>query len=224
MKEDEKNMENKSNGYFDKEQDRKKDMISETAVKYVFEKMKKHTIEDYYTLPDEERVELIDGVFYDMAAPTTIHQKVGFKIALVLEKYVRMKEGKCEIYLGPIDVQLDCDEWTMVQPDVMVICDRDKIKIKNIYGAPDFVIEVLSPSTARKDMTIKLEKYRKAGVREYWMIDIEKEKVLVYEFEKENNPVIYGMNSHIPVGIFGGECVIEFGEIYEEIKDMKSRG
>ena len=212
---------NKSNGYFDEEEKREQDRVAETAMKYILNKKNRYTIEDYYALPDEERVELIDGVFYDMAAPGLAHQTAALSMAIALKEYVKKKKGKCNVFISPVDVQLDCDEWTMVQPDVVVVCDSDRMKIKNIYGAPDFVVEVLSPSTARKDTMIKLEKYRNAGVREYWMIDIEKEKVLVYEFAKENNPVIYGMDSQIPVGIFDGECVINFDDIYEEIKEMK---
>ena len=84
----------------------------------------------------------------------------------------------------PVDVQLDCDNRTMLQPDVFVTCNKDKLKKRNVYGAPDFVVEILSPSTRRKDMTIKKEKYKKAGVREYWMVDIDNEKIQQYIRER----------------------------------------
>ena len=114
-----------------------------------------------------------------------------------------------------MDVQLDCDDRTMVQPDVLVVCDRDKIIKRCIYGAPDFVVEILSPSTKRKDGIIKLSKYISAGVREYWIVDPDKKQVVVYDFQKEDYPVIYGFGGEIPVGIFDGECRIDFAEIYE---------
>ena len=95
---------NKSKGYFDEEQDRKKDMISETAVKYVFEKMKKRTIEDYYALPDEERVELIDGVFFDMEAPGLAHQTAALSLASALKAYVKKKQGKCNVFISQEEI------------------------------------------------------------------------------------------------------------------------
>ena len=116
-----------------------------------------------------------------------------------------------------MDVQLDCDDKTMVQPDVMVVCDRDKIINRCLYGAPDFVVEILSPSTSKKDSTIKLKKYKDAGVREYWMVDPDKKKVVVYDWNKSDIPVVYGFDAKVPVGIFDGECEIDFAEIYEEI-------
>lgn len=116
-----------------------------------------------------------------------------------------------------MDVQLDCDAHTMVQPDVMVVCDREKILNRCIYGAPDLIVEVLSPSSGWKDANLKLAKYRAAGVREYWMVDIDRRKVIVYEFEKSEMPVIYGMEEQVPVGIFDGACRIDFVEVYEKV-------
>ena len=181
-------------------------------------KQGEYTLEDYYALPDERRVELIDGVIYDMSAPTTIHQLIGLEIWGQLQKFIRKKKGTCIPFAAPVDVQLDCDDRTMVQPDVLVVCDRDKIIKRCIYGAPDFVVEVLSPSTKRKDGIIKLSKYISAGVREYWIVDPDKKQVVVYDFQKEDYPVIYGFGGEIPVGIFDGECQIDFAEIYEYMR------
>ena len=99
----------------------------------------------------------------------------------------------------------------------MIVCDRDKIIRRCIYGTPDFIIEVLSPSTSKKDSTIKLKKYKTAGVREYWMIDPDKKKVVVYDWRKSEIPTVYGFDSKVPVGIFEGECELDFAEIYQEI-------
>lgn len=194
------------------------DRVSEAMPAYQVKKQGEYTLEDYYALPDERRVELIDGVIYDMSAPTTIHQLIGLEIWGQLQKFIRKKKGTCIPFAAPVDVQLDCDDRTMVQPDVLVVCDRDKIIKRCVYGAPDFVVEVLSPSTKRKDGIIKLSKYISAGVREYWVVDPDKKQVVVYDFQKEDYPVIYGFGGEIPVGIFDGECQIDFAEIYEYMR------
>lgn len=181
-----------------------------------------YTIDDYYNLPDEQRVELIDGTFYDMATPSIAHQLVATELGRVLSQYVRKHKGRCLVFSSPIDVQLDCDNKTMVEPDVTVLCDKSKLREKSIYGAPDFVIEILSPSTGRKDLTIKLQKYAEAGVREYWMIDTKKEKVITYFFEEEMPiPAIYGFDTEVPVMIYGGELKVDFVEIKERLADSK---
>ncbi len=153
------------------------DMVKEEAA-YGVKRQGEYTLEDYYAIPDERRVELIDGVIYDMAAPTFTHQLFNGKLYHRLESFVSGKKGKCIPVVSPIDVQLDCDNKTMVQPDVVVVCDRDKIINRCVYGAPDFVVEVLSPSSTKRDTAIKLRKYKEAGVREYWMIDPDKRKSL----------------------------------------------
>ena len=120
---------------------------------------------------------------------------------------------------APIDVQLDCDEKTIVQPDVLVLCDVSKLSGNTISGAPDFIVEILSPSTRKKDMFIKLEKYMTAGVREYWMVDAEKKKVLIYDFEHENYPILFGFDAEVPVGIFEGSVRWTL-EIYEYLRSF----
>lgn len=172
-----------------------------------------YTLDDYYALPDERRVELIDGVFYDMAAPTSIHQYLITEIWRILSNYVRSKKGTCITLVSPLDVQLDCDDRTMVQPDIVVICDNKKLTEKVVFGAPDFTLEVFSPSTKKKDMFLKLTKYKEAGVREYWMVDPDKKQVIVYRFEDDDLMSLYSFNDRVPVGIFGGDCCVDFAEI-----------
>lgn len=192
-------------------------MVKEEAAAYGVKRQGEYTLEDYYAIPDDIRVELIDGVIYDMSAPTLVHQRLAGRIFSILDVFVLSKKGKCIPFVSPIDVQLDCDDKTMVQPDVMVVCDRDKIRNRCLYGAPDFVVEILSPSTSKKDSTIKLNKYKAAGVREYWMVDPDKKKVVVYDWSKSEMPTVYGFDAKVPVGIFRGECEIDFPEIYEQI-------
>lgn len=179
----------------------------------------RYTIEDYYALPEERRVELIDGEFYDMTAPTLLHQRIGGEIHRQIANFIFENEGNCVPFYSPIDVQLDCDEKTMVQPDVIILCHPDKMKKRVIYGAPDFVLEVISPSTRRKDYTKKLTKYSEAGVREYWIVDPYQQKLLVYFFESDVYPVIYGLNQPVPVGIYDGALKIEFKHIAKWIEN-----
>lgn len=178
-----------------------------------------YTIEDYRALPDEQRVELIDGYFYDMAAPTFLHQMIGGEIHRQIANYIMDRGGACKPLISPVDIQLDCDDKTMVQPDVAILCENDKVRKWGVYGAPDFILEVISPSTKRKDYTKKLNKYMEAGVREYWILDPYQQKLIVYFFESETCPVIYGLDNPVPVGIYNGELEIEFSHISGWIRD-----
>ncbi|MCI9169284.1 MAG: helix-turn-helix domain-containing protein [Dorea sp.] len=200
----------------------KTDMICEALIEYG-KKEGDYTLDDYYRLPEERRVELIDGTFYDMAAPSLPHQMVVIEVASLLRNYIRKKGGKCSVFSAPVDVQLDKDNRTMVQPDVFVVCDRSKLSERCVVGAPDFVIEVLSPSTGQKDGFLKLQKYQDAGVKEYWMIDTQKEKVVAYCFEEEIFPALYGFDSEIPVRLFGGELKIDFSPLREVLRDIGGR-
>lgn len=182
-----------------------------------------YTIEDYRSLPEEQRVELIDGCFYDMASPTIFHQLIAAEIYRQIANFIMEKGGECLPFIAPVDVQLDGDEKTMVQPDVGILCQKDKMKRWGIYGAPDFLLEVISPSTRRKDYTKKLAKYMEAGVREYWILDPYQKKLLVYFFESEVCPVIYGLDQPIPVEIYNGELEIEFSNIRKWVESEGKR-
>lgn len=198
-------------------------VMREECTAYGQKRQGEYTLDDYYALPDEQRVELIDGMIYEMSVPTSVHQLMdGFIYAKFLE-YIAGKKGKCLPIVSPIDVQLDCDQKTMVQPDVVIVCDRDKVIRRCVCGAPDFVLEILSQSTRKKDMVTKLNKYMNAGVREYWMIDPDQKRVLVYDFEAENYPMIYGFEAKVPVAIWDGECEIDFAEVYDYVRFLYER-
>jgi Uma2 family endonuclease len=199
-------------------------MVKDNESSYIpGKKQGEYTLEDYYTLPDEQRVELIDGVFYDMSSPRTVHQDIIFYIHLSFYNHIREKKKPCKVFEAPVDVQLDCDNRTMVQPDVLVICDRDRLKGFGIYGAPDFVLEVLSKSTRKKDMSIKLEKYLYAGVREYWVIDPYKEVLITYNFMDEDFvPCIHPLTGSVPVAISDGELEIDMEPVAESIRELGS--
>ena len=172
-----------------------------------------YTLDDYYALPDDQRVELIDGVFYDMSAPSTIHQIISLNMSIQIKRFIDKNKGNCMVFIAPCDVQLDMDNKTMVQPDVMIICKKDKIVKKNIFGCPDFIVEVLSSSTKKKDMSLKLAKYENAGVKEYWMVDPDKLKIIVYDFAHDYDVSIYGFEDKVPVGLYDA-VHISFSIVY----------
>ena len=118
----------------------------------------------------------------------------------------------CMVLLSPLDVLLDKNDKTVVQPDLMVVCDKKKMRTAGLFGAPDFVIEIISPSTRRKDYTLKAYKYQNAGVREYWIVDYERGIVIVYDIEHDMIIRLYRMEDDIPVRMVNGECVIRMGE------------
>lgn len=144
-----------------------------------------YTLQDIYALPDGKRAELLDGQIYDMAPPSRIHQKTVQFMSFTIETYISEKKGTCEVYPAPFAVFLNKDNSNYVEPDVSVICDKNKLDERGCNGAPDWIIEVISPSSKRMDRSIKLFKYRSAGVREYWMIDPNKNTVTVYFFEED---------------------------------------
>jgi len=194
-------------------------MCRETAsytVGTATEKMGQKTMEDYLALPEGIRIEMIDGVFYDMAAPTVIHQRIGAMIFNTFENFINENGGTCLASVAPTDVQLDCDDKTMVQPDVLVVCDRDKIIKARIVGAPDLIVEVLSPSNWYMDIMRKMRKYKNAGVREYWIVLPEQKKVIVYCFERSSEYEEYSFEDRIPVAIWDNKCEVDFKFIYEK--------
>ncbi len=176
-----------------------------------------YIIEDYYALPDDRRVELIDGWIYDMAAPSRLHQAILGRLHLQIAPCVDA-HPECEIFFTPTDVCLDKNEWTMVQPDLFITCNREDDDIRRLNGAPDFIIEILSPSGRFHDMFRKLNKYRLAHVREYWIIDPEKQRITVYDFEHDELQMTYIFGDTVPIGISKGECEVDFSEIYDKVK------
>ncbi len=176
-----------------------------------------YTLDDYLALPDERRVELIDGVFYDMSAPTVSHQLIAGEIFRTIANYIRDRKGPCVPAIAPCDVQLDCDDKTILQPDVFITCDRSKFHNARLFGAPDFIIEILSPSSRKKDLFIKLNKYQNAGVREYWAVDLKNKEILVYLFGTEDFLITYHLSDKVPIGIYDGDLEIDFADIMDYI-------
>ena len=145
-----------------------------------------YTTEDIYNLPEGKRAELIDGQIYDMAPPTFTHQKLVNKLSQKITNYIDSKKGPCEVIPAPFVVFLNEDNKTYVEPDISVICDKSKITEHGCIGAPDWIIEIVSPSSRKLDYFTKLFKYRSAGVREYWIVNPIKNTIRVYNFESED--------------------------------------
>lgn len=160
-----------------------------------------YTIDDIYALPEGERAELIDGQIYYMAPPNTRHQRMVSELHYQIKDYIRKHNGECEVFPAPFAVFLNENDRNYVEPDISVICDKDKITDKGCSGAPDWVIEIVSPGSRSMDYFKKLFKYRTAGVREYWVVDPEKALVTVYNFEDENMEE-YPFGQEVPAGIY----------------------
>lgn len=167
----------------------------------VVRKEEAYTIEDIYALPEGQRAELIDGEIYDMAPPSRGHQRILNFINTEINLYIRKNNGECEVYPSPFAVFLNEDDRNYVEPDISVICDLSKLNDKGCNGAPDWIIEIVSPSSRQMDYYKKLFKYRTAGVREYWVVDPDRQFVTVYNFEKETMEQ-YSFGEDVPVGIY----------------------
>ncbi len=162
-----------------------------------------YTTDYIYSLPEGQRAELIDGVIYDMAPPNRLHQKIQQSLAWSIETYIRKNHGSCEVYPSPFAVFLNKDNKTYVEPDISVICDKSKLNDRGCNGAPDFIIEIVSPSSRKMDYTTKNTLYSDAGVREYWIVDPEKERTTIYRYEEDVAPMILPFQQDITVGIYG---------------------
>lgn len=165
---------------------------------------KTYTIEDIYNLPEGTRAELIDGQIYYMAPPSRMHQEILGALYRNIADYIDAKKGDCKIYFAPFALFLNKDDINYVEPDISVICDPSKLDDKGCHGAPDWIIEIVSPSTQSIDYGIKLFKYRTAGVREYWIVNPVKKVVNVFDFENEQQSGVYSFDDGIPVAIYPG--------------------
>lgn len=180
-----------------------------------------YTVEDYRNWPEDQRVELIDGEIIEMEGPKPIHQLVISFLVVQFFNFVQRKKGSCVVMPGPVDVRLDEDERTMVQPDLIVLCNRERILPQEIYGVPDFLLEVLSPSNRSHDLVRKKNKYLAAGVREYWIVDLEKDRLLTYVKEKEYQVSIYPLRGKVGVAIYGNELEIDLDLLMEYVKQAE---
>ena len=181
----------------------------------------KYTYGDYLKWPEDERWEIIEGVAYNMSPrPSTMHQRILRKIVFQFESYLKGKQ--CEVFFAPFDVrfpvqnQKDNETDTVVQPDIVIVCDKTKLDDRGCKGAPNLIIEIISPSTAGRDKKVKHKLYEAAGVGEYWIIDPDGKILEVYLLEPENGygkPEVYTQEDTVKVGIFQ-DLSIDLQEVF----------
>ena len=183
--------------------------ISEALPEY-----KRYTYADYCSWEDDVRRELIDGVPYAMSAPSRSHQKTSMQLSVLLGNFLKGKP--CEVFAAPFDVRLNADtrDDTVVQPDVLVVCDESKLDEKGCIGAPDLAIVILSPSTAMRDKVLKYRWYLRSGVREYWIVSPDDKTVMVCILKNgEYVTTTYGGDEAVPVHVLEG-CIIDLPEVF----------
>ena len=172
------------------------------------------TLTDYRLLRQEKRFELIDGVLFEMAMPSLLHQHIVSACYLTISDFLRTRNLPFRAFEGPVDVQLDRDDKTMVQPDLVIVCDLSQIKGFGIFGAPAFVLEVLSSLTRTKDLRIKPKKYVSAGVKECWILDPQQAQLLICDNANgETQTKILPLNGSASISVLRDECRIDLDEI-----------
>lgn len=170
-----------------------------------------YTIEDIYALPDGERAELIDGQIYYMAPPSMTHQRISIFLSGEIYNHIKSRNGNCQIFAAPFAVFLNKDDKTYVEPDISVICDKNKLDDRGCHGAPDWIIEIVSPSSRRMDYATKLFKYQSANVREYWIVDPTKNRITVWSLE-QNIVEEYTFSDSVKAEIYE-DLFIDFSQI-----------
>ena len=175
-----------------------------------------YTIDDIYNLPEGQRAELINGQIYDMAPPSTTHQRICGRLHQAIANYIDSNDGNCEVFSAPFAVFLNEDNKTYVEPDISVICEPDKLTERGCTSAPDWIIEIISPGNPEYDYVRKLNLYLDAGVREYWIVDPRDRKILVYYLKNEHTEDFmvkpYTFQDKIKVNIYD-DLWIDFQEM-----------
>lgn len=174
-----------------------------------------YTEQDYYEIPENVRAELINGrIIYNQAAPSRIHQTLLGELYTSIKNFIQAKNGSCRVYPAPFAVKLHENKNTIVEPDISIICDKDKLTDRGCTGAPDWIIEIVSPSNSSHDYITKLNLYWDAGVREYWIVNPDTREISVYNFDGREKVKMhtYTFDSEIKVGIYE-DFTIDFRKI-----------
>lgn len=171
----------------------------------------KYTIKDIYALPEGQRAELINGQMYLMATPKTIHQRYVMELSATIRNYIRSIHGDCEVFPAPFAVFLNADDKIYLEPDISVICNKSKIDEEGCKGAPDWIVEVVSQGNSSHDYVRKLNLYMNFDVREYWIVDPDKERIMVWNFTKETLDE-YTLKDTVKAGIYE-DFEIDFSQL-----------
>lgn len=177
-----------------------------------------YTYEDYLRIPEGQNVELMEGRLYSMSSPSWVHSSIVDEFCFQMQSQIRSRNGNCIARQGPVDVKLDVtsDRQTVVVPDFFILCDRSKITPAGLSGAPDFILEVLSPATRHLDIGNKMVLYRAFGVREYWIIDPENKRLILFNFmDEKENPIILPLAGKKGLFIYDGEIEADLDAIRE---------
>lgn len=180
-----------------------------------FPQKQSYTSGDYWNLPDGQRAELIQGKLYFMAPPSFLHQKLVMELSGTIRDYIKSHKGTCEVIPAPFAVNLDANNTNWTEPDISVICDKRKLNDRGCSGAPDWILEIVSPSSRKHDYILKNALYSDAGVREYWIVDPDKERITVYYYEEDAAPSLYTFGLPVKSGIFPG-LKITIAELLKE--------
>jgi len=186
---------------------------------------RKYTYADYLKFPDDERWEIIDGIPYMQSAPTWQHQSISRELMLQFGEYLRNKQ--CQVFAAPFDLRLpgieekenDEDVTNVYQPDLLVVCDKSRLKGTGYYGVPSLVIEILSPSTVRTDRLLKFNIYEKVGVKEYWIVEPDTKLVNVFVLQDNNSYgriELYTETDNVTVSIFP-DLVVDLSKVFDTI-------
>lgn len=171
------------------------------------------TWEQYEALSEDRRIEIFEGAVYDMASPSQEHQTILTELLVLLRNYVKSKGGSCAIFPAPFDVKLNDTPLIVVQPDLMIVCDKNKLDGKRCNGAPDFIIEIVSPNNSADDYIRKLHYYKDYGVREYWIVDPQRQRVIVYYFGQADLEMeVYTFQDTVRVNIYD-DLYLDFSKL-----------
>lgn len=182
---------------------------------------KVYTIDDIYNLPEGNRAELIDGQIYYMVPPSTTHQRILSFLHLKQEITFVQKEKSARFSRLLLPFFFFTDYSRYLEPDISVICDRDKLNERGCQGAPDWIIEIVSPGSRAMDYYTKLSLYREAGVREYWIVDPARKIILTYDMEQAAAPVIYSFADTVKATVFD-DLAINFSKLKQQILTFAS--
>lgn len=179
------------------------------AVKYQGE----YVISDLADVPDDVFFELIEGCVYERNTPTVVHQAILAEFVFCIKSFIKSNKGKCTVLPAPTGLTFENDDKNFLIPDLMIVCDENKFSYEVVKDAPDFVLEIASPSNSRRDYGVKYKIYMEKGVREYWILNPMKKVLVVYDFRNGEIPEIHNFDEEVDIEIYDGKLKIDLREV-----------